>query len=118
MGVDQDVEEQARLLDVAADRVRMLGDDRRDLDAFGRVDADLIAELAEPAAAVRSPGAAVEGEEQTAARQELPKRAHASFLIGQCELGRARQRRLMHQKSSTSTTSPASTMSTCAGISM
>ena len=81
--VDQDVEGQARLLDVAAHRVAVLREHARHLDAAGGVGGDVGGELTEPAAAVRSPGAAVERQQQPAAREEVDERARASLLVGE-----------------------------------
>jgi hypothetical protein len=50
-------------------------------------------------------------------REKLRKRPDAPLLIGEAERRRLGQRRRMHQNSLTSTSSPASTMSTFDGIS-
>jgi hypothetical protein len=89
--VDQHVEGQAGFLDVTANLVAAIGDDRRDLQAGGLVDGKVVGELTEPVAAVRSGGAAVKGEQQRPARQEVDERPGASFLIRQQEPGRARE---------------------------
>ena len=115
--IDEDIEGEASLLDVAADGVGILRENGRDLYASRRECWNRTTELAEPAAAVRSPGAAMKRQEESAARQEFAEASSAPFLIGQGELRRMGQRRLMHQNSFTSTSSPASTMSTWAGIS-
>ena len=116
--VDQDVEGQARLLYVTPNGVRLLSNDRGDLYAARGVNGNLTTKLAEPAAAVASPGSTMEGEQQAAAREKFLQRSDATFLVGQAEVRRVRERRWMHQNSLTSTSSPASTMSTCEGISM
>jgi len=115
--VDQNVERQTRLLDVATDGLRILRDDGDNLDAACGVVGNVSTQLAEPAAAVRSPRAAVEREQQPSAGEEVGKRTNASLLIRKTEIWRPRQRRSVHQNNLTSTSSPASTMSTWAGIS-
>ena len=95
--VDQHVEGQPRLLYVAADLFAPIRDDGRDLQAAGLVGGEVARELTEPVAAVRSGGAAMEGEQQRAARQEVDERSRPPFLIRQHESRRARQRRVSHQ---------------------
>jgi hypothetical protein len=89
--VDQDVEGQAGLFDVAAHRVAILREDPRDLDAARGIGGEIGGELTEPVAAVRSPGAPVKDQEQPPASQEIRERAHPPFLIDQRESGRARE---------------------------
>jgi hypothetical protein len=69
-----------------------LRDDGGDLQAARAVGGKIVRKLTEPVAAVRSTRAAVERQQQRAARQEVGQRPHASFLIGQGEARRARQR--------------------------
>ena len=90
--VDQDVEGESRLLDVAAYRLAILGEDADDLDSAGRIRCDVAGELTEPVAAVRSPGTAVEVEQQAAAREEIRERARASLLVLNHESRRLRER--------------------------
>ena len=90
--VDQDVERQPRLLDVAADLLAPVGDDGGDLEAAGLVGGEVAGELTEPVAAVRSGGAAVKRQQQRAARQEIDERAGPSLLVRQHESRRAGQR--------------------------
>jgi hypothetical protein len=69
-------------------------------------------QFTEPAAAVRSPRASVEGEQDMAALEEFRERAYDAFLVGQLEGWRELKVRMIgHQNSFTSTISPASTMS-------
>ena len=61
----------------------------------------------------------MKGEDDRTPRQELRERPSLSFLRRELEGGRDSQRgRSRHQNSFTSTSSPASTISVCAGISM
>jgi hypothetical protein len=61
----------------------------------------------------------MKGEEHRAARQELGEGVTIALLRRKLERWRRGERRCMgHQNSFTSTSSPASTMSVCAGISM
>jgi len=101
-----------------AHRLAVLRQDADDLDVVGLVGGDVGGKLTEPVAAIRSPRASVEREQQASAREEIDERSRASFLVRHQEPRGARQRRSVHQNSFTSTGSPASTTSTCAGISM
>jgi len=94
--IDQDVEGKASLLDVPADGLALLREDADDLDAAGGVGVDVGGELTEPVAAVRSPGAAMEGEQQAAPRQEVGQRSRPSFLIDDQESRGACQRGHSH----------------------
>jgi hypothetical protein len=67
--VDKDVERKAVVFDVAADRCRLLRDDGDDREASARVFRGPFCQFTEPAATVRSPGAAVKGEQHRAARE-------------------------------------------------
>ena len=116
--VDEDVEGQAGVLDVAPDRVARLREDADDLDPARVELREMRRKLTKLVAAVRSPGAAMKREQQRPAREELRQRPRTSFLVRQREFRRAGQPRRVHQNSFTSTISPASTMSTCAGMSM
>src|SRR5215471_1813379 len=116
--VNEHIERQPSVFDVAAYRVSRLGEHANHLDPARLELVAAFCELAKLAAAVRSPRAAVEDEQQPPVRQQIGQRSDAPLLVGQREAGRLRQRRRMHQNSFTSTNSPASTMSTCAGISM
>ena len=115
--VDQDVEREAGLFDIGADGVGVLRYDSNHLDPAGGVGSDVVGKLTEPAAAVWSPGAAMKGQQQPAAREVAGERVHTPLLIGQREAWGLCQFGAMHQNSFTSTSSPASTMSTWAGIS-
>jgi len=90
--VDQDVERESRLFDVAAYRFGVLRQDACDLDTAGRERCEVVCELTEPVAAVRSPRASMERQQQPPAREKIRQRAHASLLIGEHESRRARQR--------------------------
>jgi hypothetical protein len=81
--VDQDVEGQAGFLDVAAHRLAILRQDAGDLDSAGFISGDVGGELTEPVAAVRSPGPAVEHQQQPAPRQEVREGADPPLLIHQ-----------------------------------
>ncbi len=116
--VDQDVEGEPGFFDVAAHGLAILREDPGHLDSAGGVSGDVGGELTEPVAAVGSPGAAMEGQEQPSPREEIRKRTGPALLVGHQETWRLLQRRSVHQNSLTSTVSPASTMSTLAGISM
>jgi hypothetical protein len=89
--VDQDVEGQPCFLDVGPDRTRVLRDDARDLDPPCGVCSDVVGKLTEPAAAVRSPGAAMKRQQQPPAREIVGERVHAPFLVRQCEIRRLRE---------------------------
>ena len=65
-GIDQDIERKSRLLDIGADDVRRLRDDRDDLYAVCGVGRSVACQFTEPAAAVWSPRSPVEGEEHRA----------------------------------------------------
>lgn len=110
--IDQDLERQADLLDVPSYRVRALRDDGNEADATAAVDVDVSCQFTELAAAVRSPGAAVEGEQDRPSLEELRHRAKLPFLVAQLEQWRPAQGRLAgHQNNFTSTVCPASMMS-------
>jgi hypothetical protein len=77
-----------------------------------------VGQFTEPAAAVWSPGAAVKREQHRAAGEKFRECVPIPLLSRQFERGRGdERRRVAHQNNFTSTTSPASTMSVCAGIS-
>jgi hypothetical protein len=95
--VDQDVERQPRLLDVAADLLAPVRDDGGDLQAGSLVGGEVARELTEPVAAVRSSRAAMERQQQRTAREEVDERSRPSLLVRQHESRRARQRRRAHQ---------------------
>jgi hypothetical protein len=117
--VDQDVERQPAVFDVAPDRFRSLRENGDDLRAARAVFRGVFCQFTEPAAAVRSPGAAVKHQQHRTSAQELLERAPIALLRRQIEGGRRFRRGSRHlQNSFTSTISPASTMSVCAGISM
>jgi hypothetical protein len=90
--VDQDVERQTGVFDVAAHGLAFLREDADDLDAPGGVVGDVVGKLTKLVAAVRSPHAAMECQQQSSAGEEVGQRSRAPFLIGQHESGRARQR--------------------------
>ena len=94
--VDQDIERKPRFLDVPAHGFAILGEDADDLDPADRIRCDVGGELTEPVAAVGSPGAAVEVEQQPAAREKIRQRAGASLLVLDHEARSLRQRRGMH----------------------
>jgi len=78
--IDEDVEGEARVLDVAADLLRSLRDNRRDLDAAREILRGVLGQFTEPAAAVGSPGAAVKGKEQRSCGQQVRQRPNRSLL--------------------------------------
>lgn len=117
--VHQDVEGQAGLLDVRADSLRGLCDDGDDLNAAFGVGVCVACQFTEPAAAVRSPGAAVECEQHRSLLEEVREGLQCSLLRWQLEWrGGAQRGGVRHQNSFTSTICPASTMSVWAAISM
>jgi hypothetical protein len=76
-------------------------------------------QFTELAAAVRSPRAAMEREQDRSALEKLRHRTQFSLLVLKLEQRRLPKRGLAgHQNNFTSTICPASTMSVCAGISM
>jgi len=83
--VDEDVERQARVLDVAADLLGPLGEDGHDLDAAREIFRGVLGQFTEPAAAVRSPRAAVEGQQHRASRKEVRERPLHALLRQQSE---------------------------------
>jgi hypothetical protein len=87
--IDQDMEGQSRLFDVAAYRRRALRDDRDDLVAALRVFRGVACQFTEPAAAVGSPGSAMKGEQDGSFRQVFRKRTDFAPLCRQRELRRA-----------------------------
>jgi hypothetical protein len=90
--VDEDVEGQSGLLDEPPYALARLPDDSGQLEAAGLVLWEIMRELTEPVAAVRSTGAAMKGEQQRSARQELDERSRPPLLIRQQEPRRALQR--------------------------
>jgi hypothetical protein len=90
--VDQDVEGQTGLFDVAAHGVAVLRKDADHLDPPGVVFSDVGGELTEPVAALRSPGAAVKIQQQPSARQEIHERACPPLVIRDKKAWSARQR--------------------------
>jgi hypothetical protein len=91
--VDQDVERQPRFFDVPAHGLALLREDADDLDAAGGVVGDVVGKLTKLVAAIRSPRAAMERQQQPPAREEIGQRSRAPLLIGQYEAGCARERR-------------------------
>ena len=89
--VDQDVEGEPGLFDVAPHGLPILREDPDDLDPPGRVSVGVGGELTEPVAALRSPRASVKVQKKAPSRQEVRKRAHATLLIDQREPRRARE---------------------------
>ena len=119
--INQNLERQADLFDVAPYRVSALRDDCDKADAAASIDVDVSCQFTELAAAVRSPGAPMESEQNRSAFKKLRHRAQLAFLVAELEQRRLAERRLTghgHQNSFTFTISPASTMSVWAGISM
>ena len=117
--VDQDVEGETVVLDVPPHDFGSLRDDGDDLDASRRIFRGVLCQFTEPASAIRSPCAAMKGQEQRSARQKAGERTHVPFLSRQLE--RRSGGSYVHgidQKNLISTISPASTMSVWAGISM
>lgn len=84
--IDQHVEGQPGVLDVAFDPVARLREDTDDLEASGAELWEMGGELTKLVAAVWSPGSAVKREKQRPVRQEFGERPHPAFLIGQREL--------------------------------
>ena len=68
--IDQNFERQADFLNVAAHRVSPLRDDGNQSYAAASIDVDVSCQFTELAAAIRSPGAAMEREQQGSACQE------------------------------------------------
>jgi hypothetical protein len=89
--VDQDVEGQTGFLDVVANGVTILRQDTGDLDSARCIRADVLGKLTEPVAALRSPGAAMEVQQQSSAGQEIHERARAALLVGHHESWRRGQ---------------------------
>ena len=94
--VDQDVEREAGFLDVGADRARVLRHDAGDLNAPGLECGDVVGKLTEPAAAVRSPGAAMKRQQQAPAREIVRQRVYPTLLIGEREARRLLRNRRPH----------------------
>jgi hypothetical protein len=90
--VDQDVERKPGLLDVVPNRIAVLRQDAGDLDSPGGVGRDVGGKLTEPVAAVWSPGAAMEIEQEPPAGEEVGQRPRASFLIAHEKARRDGQR--------------------------
>jgi hypothetical protein len=122
--VDEDVERQPRLLDVALDLVGLLGDDGDDLNAPRGICRTVQRQFTEPAAAVRSPRSSMEGEQHRTLCEIVGQGAAHTALGRKDEVGSgsAGLRRVSsggrHENSLTSTSSPFSATSVCAGISM
>jgi hypothetical protein len=89
--VEEDVEWETRLLDIPAHRLRALRHDRDDLKAALRIGAGVVGQFTEPAAAVRSPGAAMKREQHRSVRQELAQRSRLSLLGWKREGGSGRE---------------------------
>ena len=70
------------------DGVGTLRDERYDVRAEPRVFGSVSCQFNEPAAAVRSPRSAMEGQEDASLAQVLVERTEASFLVRQRECGR------------------------------
>lgn len=81
--IKQDVEGQPRVLDVAFDAIARLREHTDDLDPTRAELRGMRRKLTKLVAAIRSPGAAVKGEEQRPTRQEFRERPDAAFLIWQ-----------------------------------
>jgi hypothetical protein len=90
--VDQDVEGESGLFDVAPHGLPILREDPDDLDPPGRVSVDVGGELTEPVAALRSPRPPVKVQQQAPARKEVREGVHSTLLIDQGEPRRPRQR--------------------------
>lgn len=88
MFIDQDVEGKPRLLDVVLHVGGALCHDGDDLDVQLLVLRERGGELAEPAAAVRSPGAPVKHQQHRPRRQMIGKRPRVALLRGKRELRR------------------------------
>jgi len=94
--VYEDVEGQPSVLDVAPDGVARLRDEPDDLYAVGDELIQVFRELAKLAAAVGSPGAAMEHQQEPSVRKQIRQRPHAPLLIRQREAWRDCERRAMH----------------------
>jgi hypothetical protein len=119
--VNQNLERQANLFDVAPYRVSALRDDCDQADAAASINVDMSCQFTELAAAVRSPCASMESEQNRSALKKLRHRAQLALLVAELEQRGLAKWRLTghgHQNSFTSTISPASTISVWAGISM
>jgi hypothetical protein len=62
-----------------------LRDDGDQSYAAASIDVDVSCQFTELAAAVRSPGAAVEGEQDWSALEKLRHRAHLTFVVAKLE---------------------------------
>jgi hypothetical protein len=87
--VDQDVERKPGLLDVPLDGGVALRDDGDDGQAAGGVERRPFCQFTEPAAAVGSPGAAMEREQDRPARDVSLKRLQVATIAGQRKVRRA-----------------------------
>ena len=83
--VNQDVERQPGFFDVTTNFLGRLRDDRDDLDASLEVLCGIVCQFTEPAAAVRSPGAAMEREQHRSFLEILRQRAWLTLLGRQRE---------------------------------
>ena len=140
--VDEDMEGQPRLLDIAAHHVRVLRDNRDHRHAARRVVGRPFCQFTEPAATIGSPGPSMKGQQHRPAREILRQRPLVTTIGRQREIRRrvagfesdgvgqhfvasrvqgpgsgVRSPESGVQNSVTSTTVPASTASTSAGIS-
>jgi hypothetical protein len=76
------------LLQVDADALSALGEDNGDVRAAGGVRREVALQLAEPAAAVGSPGSAIEDEQQRSACEQVAQRVRTTVRVLERELGR------------------------------
>ena len=90
--VDQDVEGEPGFLDVVAHGLAILREHAHHLDPPGGIGGNVGGELTEPVAALRSPGAPVEIQQQPAAREEIDEGARPPLLIPDEKAGSTRQR--------------------------
>jgi hypothetical protein len=88
--VDKDEEREAIVFYVAADDGRLLRDDGDDRKASARVFRRPFCQFTEPAATVRSPRAAVKGEEYRPAREVRRERPSIAAIRWQREIRRLR----------------------------
>ena len=89
--IDQHVEGQAGFLDVVLDRLTRLREYADDLNAARSEVRQMRRKLTKLVAAVRSPGAPMEREQQRASSEQFCESPRASFLIRKRELRRARE---------------------------
>ena len=111
--VDQNIDGQTVFFDVSPNRFGTLRQNGDNLDAMRLVLGRVLCQFTEPASAIRSPGSSVEDEQHRASLEETRKRTDLPLLRREFEWRRRR-----HQNNFTSTSSPASTMSVWAAISM